>query len=374
MFPTLTLSGAPFERGQQHGSQASAQINQSIASYARLFAYQRGIDWAAVQTEALSYSDAIANFDSTLWDEMQGIAAGSGHSFATILALNARTELLAGTRPGLAHPNYSEAVSHNRAAFVPDHSECTALAVLPQASATSEPILAQNWDWHGDQRAACILLRIHAPGLPVILTLTEAGIVGKIGLNDAGLGICLNILQSRLDGQKPGVPVHILLRAMLGKSTLAEATALATSVQPGASSNLLCADTNGEAISIEITPAGSGIINPKVGLLIHTNHCISPETCPVASPLMPSSSSEPRYNRAQQMLTPQIGSISRDDVIAVLRDESEGLLSICRHPDLSVPVEAQIETVAAVVMDLAAHTMYVAPDIPSQVEFSPVSL
>ena len=46
-------------------------------------------------------------------------------------------------------------------------------------------------------------------------TLTEAGILGKIGLNDAGLGVCLNLLSTTADGGRDGTPIHVLLRQML---------------------------------------------------------------------------------------------------------------------------------------------------------------
>ena len=58
----------------------------------------------------------------------------------------------------------------------------------------------------------------------------------------------------------------------------------------------------------------------------------------------------------------------------MLRDESAGLLSICRRPDPSLPPEAQIETVASVIMELARGVVHVAPDLPSRTEYQPVAL
>ena len=43
-------------------------------------------------------------------------------------------------------------------------------------------------------------------------TLTEAGMLAKIGLNDAGLGVCLNLLNTTADGGLDGTPIHLLLR------------------------------------------------------------------------------------------------------------------------------------------------------------------
>lgn len=61
-------------------------------------------------------------------------------------------------------------------------------------------------------------------------------------------------------------------------------------------------------------------------------------------------------------------------LLRLLRDESAGLLSICRRPDPSLPPEAQIESVASVIMELSRGVMHVAPDVPSRAEYQAVSL
>ena len=47
MFPIIELDGSAFERGQQHGRGARAQVSGSIANYKRLFA-EYGVDWEQV--------------------------------------------------------------------------------------------------------------------------------------------------------------------------------------------------------------------------------------------------------------------------------------------------------------------------------------
>ncbi|HEU4321986.1 MAG TPA: C45 family peptidase [Roseiflexaceae bacterium] len=372
MFPTISIAGAPFERGRQYGRQAAALIRHSIASYARMFAFY-GLDWQAVQQRAEPFAPVIAAFDADLLEEIQGIAEGSGRAPAEILALNARTELLPPSL-AVASPAWEGAAARNRAAGVPEHGECTAVAVLPAASADGATRLAQTWDWTGDQRAACVLLRVESPGRPALLTLTEAGILAKIGLNAAGLGVCLNILRTPLDGQRPGVPVHVLLRAVLGEPDVAAALRRVAGAAVGGSSNLLCADAGGQAASMELTPAAQATLTPTDGLLIHTNHCVAPATSQAAGALDTLLTSRPRYSRAEQILRPQIGSIDRAALVALLRDEAPGDAAICRRPDPRLPAPARVETVAAVVMELAERTIHLAPDIPADVAFTPVRL
>ena len=372
MFPIITISGAARARGTQYGAQAANEIRHSIASYARLFAYVRGLDWAAVQAEARGYLPVIAQHAPDLVEEMRGVAEGAAVAFESILALNARTELIAGVRRESAHPNFAAAQASNRAADVPMHGECTTVAALPAATASGKTLLAQTWDWYGEQRAACVVLRIHAPGEPDVLTVTEAGILAKIGLNDAGLGVSLNILFSDLDGQQPGMPVHIQLRRMLQQCSVAEAAALAHNIRAGASSCITLADAH-KAVSLEISPGGVRELQPVDGVLAHTNHCVLPPLMAIERPQAPSSSSEPRLARADAWLHASHGTITAESLQALLRDRTGAPLCICREPS-GAATEYEAETVLAVILDLAAGVMHLAPNVPSRVAFTAIAV
>jgi isopenicillin-N N-acyltransferase like protein len=357
MFPVVEVSGKAFERGRMHGEQARGRIERSIANYAHLFAFCE-IAWDEAQQRALAYRDAIGALDAGLLEEIEGIAAGAGRKPGEILALNARTELLPPTYLGKAGG---------------PSGECTAIAVQESASDRGT-LLAQNWDWLGAQRDALILLRVPETDRPGFLTLTEAGMLAKIGMNTLGFGVCLNILRSVEDGRNTGVPVHVLLRALLACSkTVAEATAFATRLSFGASSNVLCADVTGEAASLEISPLGVRVLHGASGTLCHTNHFIAPDTEGWQLELADNLSTEPRLARARRHAA-ALGVHGVEDLKTLLRDESDGFLSICRRPDPSLPEEARIETVASVIMELAHATIHVAPDIPSLTEYRRVSL
>jgi isopenicillin-N N-acyltransferase-like protein len=103
-------------------------------------------------------------------------------------------------------------------------------------SATGTTLLAQSWDWLGAQRAVLVLMRVTESDGSTCLMLTEAGMLIEIGLNSHGFGVCLNILRSTDDGTRPGVPVHVLLRALLKRRSVGEAIAFASKLQFGASS------------------------------------------------------------------------------------------------------------------------------------------
>jgi isopenicillin-N N-acyltransferase-like protein len=355
MFPVVEISGSAFERGRMHGELARGRVERSLANYARLFAFN-GLAWDEAQRRGAPYRDVIGGFDAGLLEEMEGIARGAARPLSEVLALNVRTEIMP--------QRFLEGA---------DTGECTSVAVGPSGSTTGGTLLAQNWDWVGSQRDALILLRVRESADPACLTLTEAGMLAKIGLNDAGFGVCLNILRSVFDGGRPGIPVHVLLRALLKRASVAEAIEFSSGLSFGGSSNILCADRGGESASLEFSPRGLRVVQGDGATLCHTNHFVHPEALGWQAALASSLSTEARLDRAQKLAAAR-SRHGLEDLKRLLRDESAGLLSICRKPDLSLPPEAQIESVASVIMELGRGVMHVAPDVPSRVDYAPVSV
>ena len=388
MFPLVTITGEPFERGQQYGAATAALIRHSIASYARLFAYRRGMDWEAVQQAALAYEPLLHDVAPDLLTEMRGIAVGASRTLAEIIALNVRTELLAGVGVGFHHPEAAAALARNRAAGVPQHQEqlpatpatgsddgeCTTAAASPPATANGRVWLAQTWDWQGDQRAACVLLRVSGPDTPTLLTLTEAGMVAKIGLNEAGIAVGLNLLRSRADGQQQGMPVHVLLRQMLQSTDTVTARRLVSQIPAAGSSCITLAGADGELVALELTPTGIAEIPAQEGLLAHANHCLDGGTAAGECPLEPTSTTRERYGRAWELLHAAAGQIDQDVLQVILRDHDGAPRCICRHPDPRVAAVDRNESVCGVIIDLRGRTMHVAANIPCQAPFVPFML
>jgi isopenicillin-N N-acyltransferase-like protein len=197
--------------------------------------------------------------------------------------------------------------------------------------------------------------------------------LAKIGLNSRGFGICLNILRSNFDGERPELPVHVLLRALLERSSTRDAIAFASTLSFGSSSNVLCGDLGGDIASLEVSPRGVQVVRGDGATLCHTNHFLAPEAAGWQATLIGSLSTVPRLERARQHAAskPKNGI---EDLKRLLRDESAGYLSICRAPDPALPEEARIESVASVIMELARGVMHVAPGVPSHTEYQSVDL
>jgi isopenicillin-N N-acyltransferase-like protein len=347
----------------------------SVATYARLFA-GCGIAWAEAERRSARHLPIIEALDASLADELRGIAKGSGQSLAAILALNCRTEILPASylaESGAHGLAASAAAAHaaNRAAGLQDWSECTAMCVAGTASADGAAWFAQNWDWIGRQRHALVILKTLDAHGQRITTLTEAGMLAKIGLNDAGFALGLNIVRSLSDGAQPGIPVHVLLRHLLSCPSLAAARRRLHELAAlgfGSSSNIPCADALGEVACFEVAPAGWAELKPLNGTVVHTNHFLCEPLLPRQAPVGAAISSESRLETAaSHAARPRIGLA---ELQAFLRDESDGYLSICRSPNPAWPVESRMESVAGIIIRPLSRQIWIAPDVPSRVAFS----
>lgn len=123
--------------------------------------------------------------------------------------------------------------------------------------------------------------------------------VAKIGLNAAGIGVCLNAIRSRTCGE--GLPIHVALRKILESPDLPSALAVATHDRVCSPAHFLLASADGEAMGLEVQPGEPGRIAPRQGAVSHTNHLYAAEVaCPVQD--FPRPDSRPRLARLDALL------------------------------------------------------------------------
>lgn len=341
----IHLEGDATERGRQYGSQAAAEIQQNVEDYTALIQHHTGRNRHQVMDEAAHVIRPIIEAHAPdLWLEMQGLAEGAGCSLLDVVLINARSELMSAA------------------------DECTALAASAEATHHRGVWLAQNWDWYTVVRSDPVLLHIRQPDRPEILTLAEAGQVGKIGMNSAGLGVCLNFLTHRHRGA--GLPIHLILRQMLGFADPGRAMQTALSAPRGCAANILLAHRGGEILDLELTPAAADYVYGDAGWLVHTNHLESPRLREGDTGLALSSSSLIRAARARRLVSnaAQERGVTLDAIYAILSDHTYAPSSICRHTDPNDPLLEQSQTRASMVMDLGAGRLWVTGGQPCQAE------
>src|SRR5688572_33052428 len=154
--PLVRCEGTPRDRGVAYGEATRDLVHENIETYRLLLNRRFGVAWPAARRHAAAFVPRIRAFDRALADEIAGIAEGARADVRDVVLLNARSSLT-----------------------LPDSPDgCTTFASL------DSELLAQNWD--NLTRLRAVVLDIRDGAAPRILTLTEAGTLGKIGLNTAG--------------------------------------------------------------------------------------------------------------------------------------------------------------------------------------------
>ncbi|MFC2029650.1 C45 family autoproteolytic acyltransferase/hydrolase [Chloroflexota bacterium] len=334
----VELRGEPLERGRSYGARVAEAIRQNVEAYLRLIEEVSGLNRGASLRAAAEYRSVIETHAPDLLVEMMGIADGAGRDLSEILLINTRSELMSAG------------------------DGCTALALAPEASLDGQVLLAQNWDWYTAVEPEPIVLRIVQKDQPEILTLVEAGQVGKIGMNSAGLGVCLNFLEHEHRGI--GLPLHVMLRQMLGCATLGGAAHAGLSIPRGTSANVMLAHSAGEILNLELTATDADFLYGDAGWLVHANHFECARLRAGDTGVRTSVSTVARAARARRLLGSARGTATMATLQAILTDHTYGEHAICRHPNSSAPSLQQTATQASVIMDLSSGILNIAGGQP----------
>jgi isopenicillin-N N-acyltransferase-like protein len=357
--PFVSVSGPPQECGRAYGEAARERIRANLELYRQRFAEAAGLDGAAVSRAGQAFRAASMAHHPRIAAMLDGVAEGAGAPLADLYALNARTELLYGAQ-----------------------QECTAVGILGTHTATGHLLLGQNWDWHPDQQDAILLLQTVDERGHTVLTLAEAGMLAKTGLNSAGIGQCMTMVGCDRDGltDPAGVPYHVLARATLEQDTLAWALRAACRSPRNASINLLLGQagdlrhgdpvTGGELIDLELVPGDVGWLHPVDGMITHANHL---ET---ALPVFDrqkdhGNSSLFRAARARRLLADPVaaGKASVDDLASLFHDHASFPHAICRHVDeRDIPLERSVSA-CSILLDLDERRFGIADAPPCEHEY-----
>lgn len=339
---------APYERGLELGERFAAEIERTVVAYRRLFAARADhpfdVDlwaeraWETITSAAPSYAE-----------EIRGIAEGACRPVRELAAVNARTELLVAANPTGV-------------------TECSSVVSAPPGRA---PFAVQTWDWYHPMSDTWFHWRIPRPGGRVVETVTEFGMLAKIGVNGYGVGVMLNMLHHKNDADATtegtiGHPVHLLSRRILDEArTLDDAWSIAQT-PTSASTSLTVLDRSGAGATFELFPGGPGRLDAEDGLLVRTNHFVSPEG---GDGCLASTISDSSAIRRDKLLA-AFGDgppATPDDVLAAMTDhttDAAGVGSICAHPDRSMNPILWHRTLATVVLDVGRARLDVRPNGP----------
>jgi isopenicillin-N N-acyltransferase-like protein len=351
--PIVVMRGTPRDCGVQYGRAAASMIRGSLEAYLESFRVLHGLDREAIFEIARKFEPVIAEFDPATREEMAGIAEGAEVPLEAVLTINARSELVHGLKARL-------------------DDGCTSFAVFGDATADGHTYVGQNWDWSPAMKPYAVVLDIQRDGDPRILTLTEAGLVGKHGLNDAGIGICNNFMLS--DKRRFGMPVHVIRRKALTARLLSEAMGTVLNAEKALAANYLMGHAEGAAVNLEAWPGGVDVIHPDEDLITHANHfqISRPERLDIGRNIFPDSLL--RDVRLRRRLLALHGRID----LAVLADAMSDHLnypdSICRHMNPRASAGQSIETLGCIIMDVTEGILHFCSGPPCEGEFAAIAL
>ncbi|QKX55102.1 uncharacterized protein TRUGW13939_02194 [Talaromyces rugulosus] len=244
----IRCSGTPYEIGYQHGTAARDLVAGSLEFYRQYFLLKSHMDWDTAKSHAVKFLPLLQREWNHYVEEIRGIAAGSGQTFEDILAINVRTEISMGLMA----------------------DGCTAF----YWHGGDISIAGQNWDWERAQRDNIIALYIEQNDRPSISQLTEAGIIGKIGLNSSGVSVTLNAIRARgVDFNR--LPTHLALRAVLDSTSRKEAIDTISKSGVASSCHLLVGDRTG-GTGLECSSGDVQFLEMKDGKVTHANHFYVP--------------------------------------------------------------------------------------------------
>ena len=346
-FPHVRVQGGPYERGLQYGEQAHDRVARSIQAYERVFAFYTGWDWSQVRHAALPYIEPIeAAFPSYL-EEMRGMAQGSGVDFEDILALNIRTEIM-------------------YAAEARQALECSSFLVMPEASASGDLLAGENWDWLPHCLDTVVVLEASQERRPNYVTVVEAGLLAKAGMNSVGVCLATNALVTSQDRGAPGIPYHVLLRALLDAETIAETLELMQKWTRSSSANYMLAHEDGIGIDVEAAPGDFTqvyFLMPSGGLLVHTNHFLSRlrDIDDVSLWSMPGSLVRlQRLRSALEIARP----VSVEALESMLKDHADYPFGVCSHADPREDPAQQGATILSIIMNPRLRKVWLADGQP----------
>jgi isopenicillin-N N-acyltransferase like protein len=268
-FPLIELSGEPHARGVAYGKAAAARVKKSLALY-RGELERRSVKMDQVHKLARDYAPHVSAYAPEYLEEMKGIAEGAGVTLEDIILINCRTEMMFGAQTMIG-----------ARVDVEKEDGCTAVMVLPEASADGELIHAHNWDWRLECVDTGVVLKIRRNQGPDMLVFAEAGALARHGLNAAGVSVTGNYLACDRDFKTGGrVPLALLRRRFLEGASLADAMRSAWNSHRACSANVMLSHApaagEGEAVNLEMAPDEIFWITPENGIVVHANHWVSP--------------------------------------------------------------------------------------------------
>ena len=306
----IDLSGDPYDMGYAHGQQLADQVHGLAQERYRLCVEGKSASRDDVLALARKHLEVQAQHAPEVHREFCGIADGAKIAPEELLIGNGYTDfkdVLASSAP----------------------HECTSFLVRPAAAANGRTYLGQTWDMHGSAEAFVVVLRRKPSHGPQSITLTTAGCLSLVGMNEHGLAIGNNNLTPT--DPRPGMIYLAMIHDFLNQRSFPRAQAAITDAPRASGHNYYMADAAGHVLDVETTARRFAAIDPAGNTYAHANHYEAAELKQwEAQP--PGQSTLARKARLAALLSAAEGEINVARLHQCLSDTEGGEHgSICRH-------------------------------------------
>ncbi len=260
----VALSGDGRARGLAAGIALGPGIRALLADWLTSLTQSGVGDGEAHARDLLRDTDfrtALRTHCPDLLDEVVGMAEGAKIDPDLLFALQLMDE--------------EWAYRGRHRAEAPSREKCSSVAIVTPGGPTW---IGQNMDLGPYTDGHQVVLRIAPDGeRSGALVFTAEGMVALLGVNAAGVGVCVNSLPQLPNG-RTGVPVAFMIRKLLQARGVNEAADWVRSLPHATNQHYLLAEA-GEVRSFECSAAGvTEYRPPDPARVFHTNHPLSEET------------------------------------------------------------------------------------------------
>ncbi|MCG6965136.1 MAG: C45 family peptidase [Chromatiaceae bacterium] len=353
----LALTGTPREFGRAHGETFRDQIRRYTAERVALAGSAQWTGHALPRAAVLALAEACipehTAYAPDLMDELAAIAEAADLSVAELIITNGFTDFI-----DLVYARGGGIGVTSRA-----QDDCTAFIIPEALSADSHGLFGQTWDMHASSAPYVVLLSGRPAQGPAFLAFSLTGCVGMIGMNDAGIAIGINNLLGA-QGQI-GVTWPFVVRKALQQTDIEAALACITTAQLVGAHNFQLFDRHGTGINVEAMPGYCDVTRSDGTPMVHSNHCLAPQTLARCRPRAPASqaSSEARLARARQLLAG--GAVTVEALMALTRDP---VICVRAEPPLDM------QTCGAAIMQPASGLLWAVQGLPVDNEYARFSV
>ena len=316
----IKLEGSGYELGLQHGKLLKLEIKDIVGKMKKNTAEILKKDAEQVLKEFFVYAqftDDIKKYTPELYEEVRGMADGSGQAFNDIMALNLLDEFWV----------YINNIQNHH---------CSGMGVPSINGSTS--YIAQNMDIESYTEGHQILVRLsRTDQRPEQFILTHPGCIALNGMNEKGIGACMNTLM-QLKASPKGLPVAFIVRRIINSTNKEDVLNFIQTI-PHASGQNYIIGIRGEVFDFEASANKVVRFDPKNanGTVYHTNHpIVNDDVKPWFEKFNPNGEVKPIGSNSYVRLTSVTTRISRKQNIEdglikeTLRSKDDPKNPVCR--------------------------------------------